>query len=166
MHIDYQALIQESEAELHALEKKHRHTQLGQRLQLLRLLKRGECSSMKEAANLLGYSERQCLRWLKQYREQGIAAVLVNRISMRGNHQERITGEAWLALNQAMTQGDIGSYEQARVFLAKQGVVYKDPSSIYRLFKRHGIKAKAGRYRHEKADAEQQEAFKKSSLTS
>lgn len=164
MRVDYQALIQEDEAELHALEKKYRHTQIGQRLQLLRLLKRGECSSMKEAATLLGYSERQCLRWLKQYREQDIAGVLVNRVNMRGNRQERMTEQSWAALDEAMEQGEIATYEQARVFLAKQGVIYRDPSSIHRLFKRHGIKAKAGRYRHEKADASQQAAFKKTSL--
>ncbi len=75
-----------------------------------------------------------------------------------------MTRAAWEALNEAMQQGEIGTYEQARTLLAERGVVYRNPSSIHRLFKRHKIKAKAGRYRHEKADLEEQEAFKKTSL--
>jgi transposase len=62
-----------------------------------------------------------------------------------------------------MERGEIASYEQARKFLADQGVHYRNQSSIFRLFKRHRIKAKTGRPRHQKADPQEQEAFKKTS---
>ena len=163
MRHDYQKLIKETTEELAEQERQHRHSIIGSRLQMLRLLKSSEATSVQQASNVLGYSWRQCQRWLTQYQANGLSALLTPP-KARGGTQERMTPEAWEALNEAMKQGEIGTYEQARVFLAKQGVVYKDDTSILRLFKRHKVKAKAGRYRHEKADASQQAAFKKSSL--
>jgi transposase len=165
MRHDYQKLIKESVEELAEQERKHRHSVIGSRLQMLRLLKSGEASSVQQASTLLGYSWRQCQRWLTQYQTDGFGALLTPP-KTRGRSQERMTPQAWEALSEAMRQGEIGTYSQARDFLVKQGVVYKDDTSIHRLFKRHKIKAKAGRYRHEKADAEEQEVFKKNLLNS
>ena len=72
-----------------------------------------------------------------------------------------MTPAAWKALNEALASDEIASYAQARALLAEHGVVYKDASSVFRLFKRHKIKAKTGRYQHQKADSEAQETFKK-----
>ena len=68
---------------------------------------------------------------------------------------------AWRALNEALLAGDIATYAQARRLVAEHGVIYKDDSSVLKLFKRHKIKAKTGRPRHEKADEEAQAEFKK-----
>lgn len=165
MRHDYQRLIKETIEELAELERQHRHSVIGSRLRMLRLLKSGEASSVQKASNLLGYSWRQCQRWLSQYQTDGFVALLTPP-KARGGTQERVTPEAWEALDEAMKQGDIGTYGQARDFLAKQGVVYKDDTSILRLFKRHKVKAKTGRYRHEKADEAQQADVKKTLQTS
>lgn len=165
MRHDYQRLVKETTEELVDLERKHRHSVIGSRLRMLRLLKSGEARSVEVASGLLGYSWRHCQRWLTQYQAGGLAALL-EPAKARGGSQERMTAAAWETLNEAMRQGEVGTFEQARALLAERGVVYKDASSVLRLFKRHKIKAKAGRYRHEKADAKQQEAFKKSSPNS
>jgi transposase len=165
MRTDYSTLIQQSEEELFALEKHYRNSHLSQRLKMLRLLKAGRCSSIGQAAEVLGYSWRHCQRWIGAYREGGLEALLVDETHKRGNHRERITPEALGALEEAMERGEIASYEQARKCLADHhGVHYRNQSSIFRLFKRHRIKAKRrGRPRHQKADTQEQEAFKKTS---
>jgi len=100
-------------------------------------------------------------RWIGAYNEGGLDALLVDETHRRGNHGERITPEALGALEEAMERRKIASYEQARKFLADQGVHFRNQSNIFRLFKRHRIKAKTGRPRHQKADPQEQEAFKK-----
>ena len=162
MRLDYLKLIVEREEELLALEKKYRSSHLGHRFHFLRLLKSGQCKSVQQAAQVLGYSLRQCQRWLKAYRQQGRKALEQDNSSRRGS-SERMTKRAWQVLNEALARDEIASYGQARTLLAQEGVVYKDESSILRLFKRHKIKAKTGRYRHQQAAKEVQEAFKKTS---
>lgn len=163
MTLNYLEIIRESEAELLALEKKHRASPYGQRFRMLRLLKSGRCRSIQQIADTLGYSLRQCQRWLELYRQGGIDGLTSGQSVQRGG-SERMTEAAWEALNEALARDEIGSYAQARTLLTEQGVVYKDESSIFRLFKRHRIKAKTGRYQHQKADPEAQEAFKKTLL--
>ena len=164
MSINYQNLIRESEEDLLDLKKKHRSTHLSHRLRMLRLLKSETSKSIQQAADMLGYSWRQCQRWITTYRQEGLDALLIDRTRKRGNHKERVTPEAWASLGEAMKRGEIDTYERARKFLAEHhGIHYKDRSSIFRLFKRHQVKAKTGRYRHKKADPKEQEAFKKTS---
>lgn len=164
MSIDYQNLIRETEEDLFELEKKHRFTHLSHRLRMLRLLKSGTSKSIQQAADMVGYSWRQCQRWITTYRKEGLGALLIDRTHERGNHKERVTPGAWASLQEALERGQIDTYERAREFLAERhGVHYKDQSSIFRLFKRHEVKAKTGRYRHKKADPKEQEAFKKTS---
>lgn len=163
MRLNYQELIQESEQELLGLEKQHRYTHLTQRLKMLRLLKSGRCRSLSAAAKELNYSFRQCHRWLNAYRSGGLGELLENHVSKRGG-QEWDNAEAWQALRKALEAGEIASYKQAQTLLAEHGVAYKDATGVLRLFKRHQLKAKTGRYRHEKADAEAQADFKKTSL--
>jgi len=64
-------------------------------------------------------------------------------------------------LNQALAADQISSHAQARALLADQGVIYQDDSRVFKLFRRHGIKVKTGRYRHVKADVEAQAELKK-----
>jgi hypothetical protein len=53
---------------------------------------------------------------------------------------------------------------EAHAFLPQRGGVhYAHPESVGGLLRRKQVKLKTGRPRHEKADAEEQEAFKKSS---
>ena len=163
MHHNYQNLTRESVSELERQEKKHRNSVIGSRMRFLRLLKSGEASSVEAAATMIHYSRGHCQRWLKSYQAQGIQALL-EPLKKPPGQSERMTSAAWDALNAALDKGTIGTYAQARELLASVGVVYKDDTTILKLFKRHGIKAKTARPVHEKADPEAQAAFKKTSL--
>ncbi len=161
MH-NYEAIIQESPEELARLLREHRRSVIGTRLSMLKQLKSGEARSLPTVAQQIGYSLRQCQRWFEAYRQAGLHALLTP--SQQGKASgERMTEAAWQALNDALVVGEIATYAQARRLVAEHGVSYKDDSSVLKLFKRHQIKAKVGRPRHEKADAETQAEFKKTS---
>jgi transposase len=85
----------------------------------------------------------------------------VSRVDERGR-QEFVTEKAWEELEEVMKEGRIATYAQARDFLAERGVEYASADSVGGLFRRRKVKLKTGRPRHEKADTEEQEAFKKS----
>lgn len=159
-HIDYPNVITESPRQLHELEKRHRYTHLFQRLRMLRLLKSAGCENLGEVAEALGYSRRQCQRWWSAYTEGGLDELLVSRVDERGR-QELITEQAWEELEEVMKEGRIATYAKVRAFLAERGIEYSSDDSVGGLLRRRKVKLKTGRPRHEKADTEEQEAFKK-----
>ncbi len=161
-NIDYPRVIEEDSQELEKLEKRHRYSHLFHRVRMLRLLKSEECSNLAEAAEALGYSRRQCQRWFITYREEGLEELLVSRVGERGP-TELITQEAFEELQEAMKRGEITTVAQAHRFLSGRGVRYAHPESVGGLLRRRKVKLKTGRPRHEKADEQEQEAFKKSS---
>lgn len=161
-NIDYPQTITEDEEELLALEKHHRYTHLSHRLRMLRLLKCGECLSLGEAAQSVGYSWRQCQRWFATYRRQGLGELLVSRVDERGP-PELVTDETFEELEGAMKRGEIATVAQAHRFLLERGVHYSHPESVGGLLRRRKVKLKTGRPRHEKANPKEQEEFKKSS---
>jgi transposase len=161
--IHYSRVIEEDPERLEELEKYHRYTHLFQRVRMLRLLKSEECTNLGEAARALGYSWRQCQRWFKSYQEGGLEELLKSRLSERGR-QELVTEEAFEDLKEAMKRGEIATISQADRFLSERhGIVYAHPDGVGQLLRRHKVKLKTGRPRHEKADPEEQEAFKKTS---
>jgi transposase len=113
----------------------------------------------------LGYSRRQCQRWFLIYKQEGLEKLLVSRVHKRGP-TELVTDEAFEELEEAMKRGEIATIVQAHRFLSERGVHYAHPESVGGLLRRRKVKLKTGRPRHEKADTEEQEAFKKSSLRS
>ena len=158
----YTQVIQEESHELEKLEKHHRYTHLFQRVRMLRLLKSGECSNLAEAAEALGYSWRQLQRWFAFYRQGGLQELLKSRVDERGR-KELVTPEAFEELQEAMKRGQIATISQAHRFLSERGIEYSHPDGVGQLLRRRKVKLKTGRPRHEKADPQQQEAFKKSS---
>ena len=164
-NIDYPRTIVEDEEKLRELEKRHRYGHLSHRVRMLRLLKSGECSSLGEAAESLGYSWRQCQRWFATYRRDGLSELLVSRVGERGP-SELVTEEAFSEMEEAMKRGEIATLSQAHRFLWDRGIRYSHPESVGGLLRRRKVKLKMGRPRHEKADAKEQEAFKKSSRAS
>jgi transposase len=62
-----------------------------------------------------------------------------------------------------MKRGEIATVAGAHQFLLERGVRYAHPESVGGLLRRRKVKLKTGRPRHEKADPQQQEAFKKTS---
>jgi transposase len=160
--INYPQVIAEDQEELKKLEKRHRYSHLFHRVKMLRLLKSGECSNLGQAAKVLGYSRRQCQRWFLTYRQEGLEELLVSRVHERGP-TELVTDEAFEELEEAMKRGEIATIAEAHRFLSQRAVHYAHPESVGGLLRRRKVKLKTGRPRHEKADTEEQEAFKKSS---
>ncbi len=160
--IDYPNVIEEDVEELKKLEKHHRYSHLFHRLRMLRLLKSGECANLSEAAEALGYSWRQCQRWFATYQRGGKRELLVSRVDERGP-KELITDKAWEQLQEAMKRGEIATVSQAHEFLVNRGIGYSHPESVGGLLRRRKAKPKTGRPRHEKANLQEQEDFKKSS---
>ena len=149
--------------DLKELEKYHRYSHLFQRVRMLRLLKSQECPNLGEAAQALGYSWRQCQRWFASYQNGGIEELLKSRVHERGR-QELVTPEAFEDLKEAMKRGEIATIGQADEFLRdRHGIEYAHPDGVGQLLRRHKVKLKTGRPRHEEADQEEQEAFKKTS---
>ena len=157
----YPQVITEELDDLKELEKYHRYSHLFQRLRMLGLLKSEECSNLSEAARALGYSWRQCQRWFASYQKGGIEELLKSRVDERGR-QELVTPEAFEELQEAMKRGEIATIGQAHRFLSERGIEYSHPDGVGQLLRRHKVKLKTGRPRHEKADPQEQEAFKKS----
>jgi len=156
----YPQVITEDPKLLETLEKRHRYTHLFQRVRMLRLLKSGECSNLGEAAGALGYSWRQCQRWFASYREGALGELLKSRVDQRGR-QELVTEEAFEELEEAMKRGEIATINQAHEFLSERGIEYSHPDGVGQLLRRRKVKKKTGRARHENADEQEQEAFKK-----
>ncbi len=162
MRIKYPKAIQESEEELMSLEQHLRGEKAADRVRVLRLLKSGTVKSLKDCAPLVGYSVSQLTRWWERYRAEGLAGLLKQQ--KPAGKPSRLTPEAWAGLLQAMRAGHIATLEEARNYLEQQwGISYKNGKSLWWLFKKHRVKRKTGRRRHQKANAEQQVAFKKTS---
>src|SRR5919205_2570322 len=158
----YPQVITEDVDDLKELEKYHRYTHLFQRVRMLRLLKSGECSNLREVADALGYSWQQCQRWFACYRQGGLQELLKSRVDERGR-QELVTLEAFEELQEAMKKGEIATIRQADEFLKERGIEYSHPDGVGQLLRRRKVKLKTGRPRHEKANKDEQEAFKKTS---
>src|SRR5215218_2635828 len=159
----YSRVIEEDPQELKELERRHRYTHLFQRVRMLRLLKSEECPNLGEAARALGYSWRQCQRWFASYKEGGLEELLKSRVHERGR-QELVTPEAFEDLQEAMKRGEVATISQADEFLRERHAIeYSHPDGVGQLLRRRKVKLKTGRPRHEKADPEKQEAFKKTS---
>ena len=161
----YSQVIEEDPQKLKELEKRHRYSHLFQRLRMLRLLQSEECTNLGEAAQALGYSWRQCQRWFRSYQEGGLGELLKSRVSERGR-QELVTPKAFEDLKEAMKKGQIATIGQADEFLRERhGIHYAHPDGVGQLLRRRKVKLKTGRPRHEEADPQKQEAFKKTSPT-
>jgi transposase len=156
----YPQVITEDLDELKELEKYHRYSHLFQRVRMLRLLKSEECSNLGEAARALGYSWRQCQRWFASYQKGGIEELLKSRVDERGR-QELVTPEAFEELQEAMKKGEIATIGQAHRFLSERGIEYSHPDGVGQLLRRHKVKLKTGRPRHEKVDPQQSRRLSK-----
>jgi transposase len=162
MQIVYPEAIAESVACLQEHEQHLRGTPAAPRLQMLRLLKSGDATTLPQVATLVGYSPRHVQRWWQTYRTQGLATLA--RVYHPAGKPARLTAEAWAGLTSELEAGRIGGQEDARRYLeATWGVRYESVNGISAQFRRRKVKWKTGRRRHAKADAEAQAAFQQTS---
>lgn len=160
MWIDYREQIPQSTTALLVLEKRLRGRPIADRVKLLRLLKAGTIRSLRAAAPVLGYSERQLQRWWALYTTRGLNALV--QCQPRPGRQEQVSPEAWAALACEMRAGRIAHLKEAQRYLREQWRMnYRSLNGLSQLFKRHKTKLKTGRRRHRQADPAAQTAFKK-----
>jgi transposase len=89
--------------------------------------------------------------------------LLKSRVHERGR-QELVTPQALEDLKESMKMGQIATISQADEFLRERhGIEYAHRDGVGQLLRRHKIKLKTGRPRHEQADPQEQDAFKKTS---
>jgi transposase len=102
------------------------------------------------------------VRLLSEGRHRG-ASLLKSTVHERAR-QELVTSEALEDLKQSMKMGQIATISQADEFLREHhGIEYAHRDGVGQLLRPHKIKSKTGHPRHEQADQEEQEAFKKTS---
>lgn len=135
MNTDYPALIEQSEEALLRLERQLRGEAVEARVKMLRLLKSGAYTSRRSLAATLGYSERQLHRWWKRYRRAGLEGLLEERAV--GGSTERVTEEAWHALDREMQRGRIRRLRDAQAFLRdRYGIEYRSLQGVADLINR------------------------------
>src|ERR671910_56489 len=104
-------------------------------------------------------------RYTHLFQRVRMLRLLKSRVSERGR-QELVTPEAFEELQEAMKRGQIATISEADQFLRERhGIEYAHPDGVGQLLRRRKVKLKTGRPRHEEADPEEQEAFKKTSRT-
>ncbi len=158
--IDYPRVITTSGDELSQLEREHRGRPTAPRIQLLRLLKSGQVSTLGAAANVLGYGERTCARWWSDYRHGGLAQLLDYGVSP--GRPARMTEEAWQGLEAAMTAGEIVTLKDAQRYLTETwDVRYESLNGVWEQMRVRQATKKTGRRRHRQADPEAQAAYKR-----
>ncbi len=140
--MNYSALITEELTVLQLVEKQQTNAQLRDYVRFLRLLKSGEAPTQQAAAKQINLGLRQAQRLWKQYRQQGLEALIRPRPSTyigklsttQMSHMRR-----FLLDGQAQTLADIQTYLQDRL-----GVSYTI-GGVFDLCKRLKIKLRTGR---------------------
>jgi transposase len=156
---NYPTALTEDEAALRAVERRVRGRPVAVRVQAMRLLKSGAAPSLAACARLVGHSPRQVARWWGTHRHEGLDALL--REPARPGKASRLTPEAAADLERAMAEGVIATLKDAQASLAERhGIVYGSLTGVWAQLRKRKTKLKAGRRRHELADAAAQAAFK------
>jgi transposase len=158
MRIDYRQAITESEVELAALEQHLRGRRTGVRVRLLRLLKGGQVSSLRAAAPLLGYRQRQLQTWWGLYKRGGLEALTHEK--PRPGKSSRLTAAAYRGLEQQMAAGRVATLRNAQAYLLREwGIEYRSLNGVWGQLHKRRAKPKTGRRRHAKADLAAQEEY-------
>lgn len=159
-YINYPVVIEESVDALVQLERHVRGQPVAPRIQLLRLLKSGQVTTLGTAARLLGYTERTCARWWGDYRRGGLELLL--DYGTAPGRQPLMTAEAWQGLEAAMTAGEIATLKDAQRYLVEiWDVHYQSLNGVWEQIRARQAKKKTGRRRHRQTDPETQEAYKR-----
>ena len=151
---------QESADELKRLYQKEVHPQRRTRLQAFWQLRLGK--RIQDVVDLTGASYRRVQQWLQWYRRGGLNEVLRRVVGYQAKGKKpylnRLQQRALVAkaqLGQFRTVWDVTEWVQGR-----WGVRYTY-KGMYTLMKGHGLGLKVPRPHSEKADAQQQAAWKK-----
>ena len=158
--INYPIMIDEEVDELRQLERQLRGQPTAPRVQLLRLLKSGQVTTLGAAASVLGYHERHLSPLVGRLSSRWAGATA--RLPHRPGRVSRMTAAAWHGLEAAMTAGEIVTLKDAQRYLAETwDVHYQSLNGVWEQLRVRQAKKKTGRRRHRQANAEAQENYKR-----
>ena len=159
MVVDYPTAIIETVESITQLEKQLRSSSLVYRVTMLGLLKSGEVKSVIECAKILGYTDRQLRTWWNWYKTGGIDQLITRK--PKGHRQCYLSDDAYHQLCDQMESGSIATLHQAKDYLNNVWAIDYTIPGLWWQLKQRKVKKKTGRRRHQKADSDQLQAFKK-----
>jgi len=153
---------EDTEESLRMAYRAERDPALRQRLQALWLLRSGE-RRVGEVASVMGVDYRTVQRWVAWYRAGGMEALRSHRLGGPGQ-PPRLTPEQQEHVAEEVATGRFRNAATIRVWVAETyGVSYTE-GGMYSLLARLRCAPKVPRPLHEKANLEEQEAWKKGGL--
>jgi transposase len=161
--MDYQVEIAESGDYLRNLERTTKDLKARDRVRFIRFLKIGKAMTQEQAGALIGLKVRQSQRLWKQYREEGVSKLCQNNYV---GGQSKLSRAEQDQLRERLCDDDIGTLEQARVWLKQEFRVDYTLGGVSCLFQRMKVKLKTGRPSNVKQDSEQMEEFAKKNIRS
>ena len=159
--MDYQVEIAESGDYLRNLERTTKDLKARDRVRFIRFLKIGKAMTQEQAGALIGLKVRQSQRLWKQYREEGVSKLCQNNYV---GGQSKLSRAEQDQLRERLCDDDIGTLEQARVWLKQEFRVDYTLGGVSCLFQRMKVKLKTGRPSNVKQDTEQMEEFAKKNI--
>jgi putative transposase len=136
MQNNYPALILETESHLESIEASLSNQRVMPRLRMLRVLKSGQVKNLRSCALILGYSERQLMRWWDKYSDEGLEALLEER--PRPGKPSQITDVVWNDLQTQIEAGTINRLEDARLYLReKWDINYQSLNGVWWMLRKH-----------------------------
>lgn len=153
---------EDTEEALRAAYRAERRVDVRQRFQALWLLRSGK-RRMDEVAAVVGTDYRTVQRWVAWYRTGGLEEVRGHRMGGYGQ-TPRLTEEEQEQLAQEVETGRFRNAAAIRAWVAATfGVAYTE-GGMYSLLGRLRCRPKVPRPLHEKANLEEQEAWKRGAL--
>jgi transposase len=141
-------VITESADELKQLLARERRPAKHQRLHALYLLATGQARFRNEVAQVLGVDRNTITRWLDQYAQGGLAALL--QIYVPAGKRKPLTADQLAQLQQQLaTPQGFGSYDEARQWIADTFGVTLSYNATHKLLRyKLGAKLKVARPAH------------------
>lgn len=120
-----------------------------------------------EVAEMLFYSRRSIMEWVKKFEQGGVDLLLSTkpgrgRIAMVSSELSAEFGEAVISLQENRNGGRVTGQDIVNLVQEKYAAKYS-VSGIYKLLSRMGLSWVSGRSIHPKVDLAAQESFKKTS---
>src|SRR5437762_4493202 len=128
------------------------------RLHALWLLRTGQ--RMSQAAPVVGFVYRTVQKWLGQYRRRGRAGVL-QAVRPPPPPPERLTPAQWDAVRAQLRAGTTRTIAQLQRWMRREFAVTWSYNGLRKALRRHRIRLKVPRPRHEKTDRAAQDAWKR-----
>lgn len=157
--IDFANLIQETAEQLRKCEKKEKDARRRLRVQLLRLLKNGESTTLKAACQTCGITPKHGYDLWRKYLEQGLSSYL--RLDWKPRQSKLNDEQQRKLLARASSQNGFGSQVEARQYLRDEFGASYTQGGVCLLFQRLRIKAKQPRPLNHKASLGEQIEYKK-----